>query len=246
MAEERTVSIPYVDHELDEIRSRLIALGEWYGRRDSYSPGADLPSLVSIVLPGLVDAASSYLRTKEFPEGIEGMEMTHQMADRFKSQLSELESLVRQLEGYRSNWSTFSEADRFGISLTRHFDTRDGLEAEAMLDRFDSQLSETILRSAEIRPLLKNAYQTFRKYRNRPTDHPFHRFTNELFHIGVSIALHDPGYSKSDQVSGPWIDYLLSAIKPLRPETTPSAVASEIERWKRLRKEILKREQFMA
>lgn len=233
MAEERTVSIPYVDHELDEIRSRLIALGEWYGPRDSYSPGADLPSLVSIVLSSLVDAASLYLRTKDSPEGTEGIEMTYQMADRLKLQLSKLESLVRQLEGYRSDWSTFSEADRLGISLTRHFDTRDGLEAEAMLDRFDSQLSETILRSAEIRPLLKNAYQTFRKYRNRPTDHPFHRFTNELFHIGVSIADHDPGYAKSDQVSGPWIDYLLSAIKPLRPETTSRSVTGVIDDWKK-------------
>lgn len=168
------------------------------------------------------------------------------MADRFKSQLSKLESLVRQLEQFRSGWSTLSKADRFGISLPHHFYTNDGMEAEAMLDRFGTQLSETVLRAAEIKVLLKNAHEACRKYRNRPTDHPFHRFTNELFHIGVSIALRDPGYAKSDQVSGPWIDYLLSAIKPLRLETTPSAVASEIERWKRLRKEILKREQFMA
>lgn len=233
MSEERTVKTPFVGHELDEIRARQIALGEWYGPRDSYLPGADLPSLVSLAKRDLVDAASVYLKMKDFPEGIADMELQYQMADKLKQRISELASLADALERYRTNWSAFSKIDRFSISLNYFFATGEQQEAESMLQQFDSQVSETILLSDEIKALMENAHRSFRKRPNRPTDYPFHNFARELIHIGMGIALHDPSYGKTDQVSGPWIDYLLSAIKPLRPHTTPSAVANEIDTWRR-------------
>lgn len=221
---------PYTAEKIERIRVTLRALA----RPDDVVklwPARDLENLVRLQLLEVEDAGRSYKARHDVEQDPVNKDEMKATLDKYRKLRRAFAQEVKRLDHIGQQVDELSDFDKFWLAFASN------IVSDTYLEEITEHIGKLVSHIELFDEICANAIDSISPPRHRERDYLYHELVSDLIFVGKRVTGRLPTYSKSDRVTGPWIDFLMAAIKPLRPDTTPEALADMVERFKKMHPE---------